>query len=70
MAKTHHAPDYAKNKTASVIMHGSGPAVPMHQWQKNMNLTPDGNPNPKEAFNPMSPKSRPCTHVKTNECDH
>lgn len=68
--KTHHAPDYLKNKTADVIKHGSGPAVPMHQWQMNMNLTPDGHPTAAAAFNPMKPGDRPCTHVKTNECDH
>lgn len=65
-----HNPDYSKNKTADVIKHGSGRAVPNEQWQKNMNLTPSGSPTPKGAFNPMSPKDRPCTHVKTNECDH
>lgn len=70
MLKTHHNPDYAKDKTADVIKHGSGRAVPNEQWQKNMNLTPDGHPNPKEAFNPMKAKDRPCTHIKTNECDH
>jgi hypothetical protein len=70
MKKTHHAPDYAKNKTADVIKHGSGRAVPNEQWQKNMNLTPDGKPEPATCLNPMRPKDRPSTHVKTNECDH
>lgn len=70
MAKTHHAPDYNKDKTADVIKHGSGRAVPNEQWQKNMNLTPDAKPTPAGAFNPMKAKDRPCTHVKTNECDH
>jgi hypothetical protein len=70
MKKTHHAPDYKKNKTADVIKHGSGKAVPNEQWEINMNLTPDGAPNARDAFNPMSPRKRPCTHVKTNECDH
>lgn len=70
MPKTHHNPDYAKDKTADVIKHGSGRAVPNKEWCKNMNLTPDGHPNAKEAFNPMKAKDRPCTHVKTNECDH
>ena len=68
--KTHHNPDYLKDKTADVIKHGSGPAVPNKQWQKNMDLTPDGKPNAKEAFNPMKGKDRPCMHVKTNECDY
>ena len=70
MSKMHHAPDYAKDKTADVIKKGSGRAVPNQQWQKNMNLTPDGHPNPMQAFCPMKGKDRPCTHVKTNECDY
>lgn len=68
--KTHHAPDYAKDKTADVIKKGSGRAVPNEQWQKNMNLTPDGHPTAAGAFLPMKGRDRPCTHVKTNECDY
>ncbi len=68
--KTHHNPDYAKDKTADVIMHGSGRAVPNDHWQKNMNLTPDGHPTAAGAFLPMKGRDRPCTHTKTNECDH
>jgi hypothetical protein len=68
--KTQHNPDYSKDRTADVIKHGSGRAVPNEHWCKNMNLTPDGHPTAAAAFNPMGPKSRPCTHVKTNECDH
>ena len=68
--KLHHAPDYLKNKTADVIPHGSGRAVPNTQWEKNMNLTPDGHPNAAEAFNPMKGSARAHTHVKTNECDY
>jgi len=70
MKKTHHAPDYAKNKTADVIKKGSGPAVPNDQWEVNANLTPDGHPTPAGAFLPMKGRDRPHTHVKTNECDH
>ncbi len=70
MKKVHHAPDYAKDKTADVIMKGSGRAVPNQQWEKNFNLTPDGMPEPATCFNPMRPKDRPSTHVKVNECDH
>jgi hypothetical protein len=70
MKKTHHAPDYAKDKTADVIKHGSGPAVPNKQWEKNMDLTPAGSSTGKGAFLPRAGKDRPCTHVKTNECDH
>ncbi len=68
--KTHHAPDYAKNKTADVIPKGSGRAVPNEEWCINANLTPDGHPTPAGAFLPMKGRDRPCTHVKTNECDH
>lgn len=68
--KTHHAPDYAKDKTADVIPKGSGPAVPNKQWQKNMDLTPAGNDTPKCAFEPRAGKDRPTMHKKTNECDH
>lgn len=67
--KTKHNPDYAKDKTADVIKHGSGRAV-HEQWQKNMNLTPDGHPTAAGAFLPMKGRDRPTTHVKTNECDH
>lgn len=68
--KTHHAPDYAKNRTADVIKHGSGRAVPNEQWEINLNLTPKGNDSPEGAWNPRPGKDRPTTHVKTNECDH
>jgi hypothetical protein len=67
---TKHNPDYAKNKTADVIKKGSGRAVPNEQWQINMNLTPDGSDDSASVFNPRNPRERPCTHVKTNECDH
>lgn len=68
--KTHHAPDYAKDKTADVIKHGSGRAVPNSQWEKNMDLTPHGESNGWGAFLPRSGKDRPTPHTKTNECDH
>lgn len=68
--KVHHAPDYAKDKTDDVIKKGSGRAVPNEQWEKNMDLTPDGHPTAKEAFNPICAKYRPTMHVKVNECDH
>ena len=68
--KVHHAPDYAKNKTADVIKHGSGRAVPNEQWEMNLNLTPSGRPDAWGAFLPMPGKDRPTTHVKTNECDY
>ncbi len=70
MKKTHHAPDYVKDKTADVIPHGSGPAVPQHHWEVNRDLTPAGSDRPDGVFLPRSGKSRPTPHVKTNECDH
>jgi len=70
MKKTHHAPDYLKNKTADVIKHGSGRAVPNEQWEVNMNLTPEGSNTPQGAFLPRSPKNRETLYPKTNECDH
>lgn len=39
-------------------------------WQVNVNLTPEGADNALDAWNPRKSKNRPCTHVKTNECDH
>ncbi len=70
MAKTKHNPDYAKNRTADVIKHGSGRAVPNEQWEMNRNLTPDGRANGWGAFLPMAGKDRPQPYTKTNECDH
>ena len=67
---TKHAPDYNKNKTADVIKHGKGRAMPNQQWQMNMNLTPAGSDDSASVLNPRNPRSRPCTHVKKNECDH
>jgi hypothetical protein len=68
MAK--HNPDYLKNKTADVIMHGDGPAIPGKQWEFNTDLTPAGDNTGWGAFLPRSGKSRPTPHVKLNECDH
>lgn len=70
MKKIKHNPDYSKNKTADVIKKGSGRAVPNEHWQMNLNLTPEGNDSAAGAFLPKSGKNRPCTHVKTNECDY
>ena len=68
--KTKHNPDYSKDKTADVIKHGRGRAVPNDHWEKNMDLTPEGSNTPAGAFLPRPGKDRPCTHKKTNECDH
>lgn len=71
MKKKHHAPDYAKNKTADVIKKGWGPADPNEQWEHNYDLMPAGIPNdPAGAFLPMAGKDRPQPHKKINECDH
>lgn len=71
MAKhTKHNPDYAKDKTADVIKHGSGRAVPNEHWEMNRNLTPGGESNGWGAFLPRAGKDRPQPYTKTNECDH
>lgn len=70
MKNKHHAPDYAKNKTADVIPKGWNSAVPSEQWQINLNLTPKGSDDGLGAFLPRSGKDRPSPHTKTNECDH
>lgn len=67
---TKHNPDYMKDKTADVVKHGSGRAVPNEQWQVNMNLTPQGSDSPEGAFLPRAAKNRPTTHIKVNECDY
>lgn len=68
--KTHHNPDYSKDKTADVIKKGSGPTVPNKHWEINRDLTPEGNDTAAGAFLPRCARNRPSTHVKTNECDH
>lgn len=70
MKKTHHAPDYAKNRTADVIKHGSTPTMQNKEWQVNRNLTPEGDNSGYGAFNPRQGKNRPTVYTKTNECDH
>jgi hypothetical protein len=68
--QTKHNPDYTKNRTADVIKHGEGSAVPNEHWQINKDLTPKGADNAWGAFLPRSGKDRPTPHTKTNECDH
>ena len=67
---TKHNPDYMKDKTADVIKHGSGRAVPNDRWEKNMDLTPKGSDSAAGAFLPRCGYERPTPHTKTNECDH
>lgn len=68
--KVKHNPDYLKNTTADVIMHGSDAAVPNKHWEMNRNITPAGNDSGWGAFLPRSGKDRPTPHTKLNECDH
>jgi hypothetical protein len=65
-----HNPDYIKNRTADVVKHGDGRAVPNEQWQMNMDLTPKGSNDGYGAFNPRPGKDRSTVYPKTNECDH
>ena len=67
---TKHNPDYTKNKTADVIKHGSGRAVPNERWEINLDLTPRGEDNSWGAFLPRRGSERPTPWTKTNECDH
>lgn len=72
-ARNHHAPDYAKNKDASVIPKGSKRAIPNEYWQADVgkSVFPQGmGDDPMGAFLPKPGKDRPQPHVKINECDH
>lgn len=68
--KVKHNPDYLKNRTADVIKHGDGPAVPNQQWEINVNITPGGDNTGWGAFLPRSGKDRPQPYTKLNETDH
>ena len=57
-------------KTADVIKHGNGRAVPNEHWEINRDLTPKGDSDAYGAFLPRPGKERPTPHKKTNECDH
>lgn len=60
-----------QRKDADVIMHGSGPANPNEQWEKNVDITPAGNGEwPSASFLPQSGKTRAVPHTKINECDY
>jgi hypothetical protein len=65
-----HNPDYIKNRTADVVKHGDGRAVPNEHWEVNRDLTPAGESDGWGAFLPRQGKNRPTPHTKTNECDH
>lgn len=70
MAKTHHNPDYSKDRTADVIKHGSSPAVPNTRWEMCYEPTPKGSDYGGDTFQPRAGKDRPTPHKKVNECDH
>lgn len=73
MKKTHHAPDYIKNKDADVIKHGSGSAVSQEHWCKYVgsSVFAEGFGNdPAGAFLARPGKDRAQPHKKINECDH
>ena len=65
-----HNPDYLKNRTADVVKHGNGRAVPNEQWELNTDITPPGDNTGWGAFLPRSGKDRPQPTTKINECDH
>lgn len=71
--KMHHAPDYAKNKDADVIMKGMNNAVPNQRWEMDVGSSVFargyGN-DPKGAFLARPGKDRAQPHKKINECDH
>lgn len=70
---TVHGKDALKRKDASVIKHGSGPAVPNQQWEKDVSksvfVRGYGN-DPAGAFLARPGKDRAQPHIKINECDH
>lgn len=70
MKKTHHASDYAKDRTADVIKHGSGQVISSKHWEINGDITPHGDNSAWGAFLPRTSKSRPQPYEKLNECDH
>lgn len=71
MKKKHHAPDYAKDKTADVIKKGWGSAVPDKQWEMHVNTCYPGDRDlPSASFLPQSGTTRAQPHKKINECDH
>lgn len=72
MKKKHHAPDYAKDKTADVIKKGWGSAVPENHYQINVgsSVFPKYSDTPAGAFLAGNGKVRPQPHKMINECDH
>ena len=72
MKKKHHAPDYAKNKDADVIMKGWGAANPNQHWVKDVgsSVFPKYQDTPAGAFLAGNGRVRPQPHKMINECDH
>lgn len=72
-AREHHAPDYAKNKDASVIPKGNKRAIPNEHWQMDVGASvfPRGDDDvASTAFLATPGKDRAQPHKKVNECDH
>lgn len=71
--KTVHGKDALQRKDASVVKHGTGPAVPHDHWQIDVGpsvfATGYGN-DPAGAFLARPGKDRAQPHIKINECDH
>ncbi len=72
MKKKHHAPDYAKNKTADVIKKGWGPTAPNDHFVIDVgsSVFPKYEDNPYGAFLAGNGRVRPQPHKMINECDH
>lgn len=68
-----HAPDYSKNKDASVISKGWGQVIPQEHWVKDVSESVFargyGN-DPAGAFLARPARDRAQPHKKINECDH
>lgn len=73
MKKKHHAPDYAKNKDASVIPKGFGSVLPKDFFQIDVSKSvfAEGHgDDPAGAFLARPGYKRAQPHIKINECDH
>jgi len=72
-ARSHHAPDYAKNKDADVIPKGKKRAIPNEYWMADISRSafPRGDDDlASTAFLPTPGKDRAQPHKKINETDH
>lgn len=72
-ARSHHAPDYAKNKDASVIPKGTKSAIPNEFWERDVSKSvfAEGfGDSPQGAFLARPGKNRAQPHKKINDQDH